>query len=195
MRDAEVVELSVAEAARLRKRYPKLKNRRRVVAVGVDDDPTADLIAAVQPGAMTAVRKPASWEQARRNVAMRRRILDEFGALSAAELGEWATPGAANPHQYASRLRKANRVFSVPFEGRTLFLGFQFDENGRPFPVLAEVLASLRRRFGDSDWSIASWLTSPNPYLPGKARPVDLLPTDSDALTVAARRGTRRVAS
>lgn len=134
MRDAEVVELSVAEAARLRKRYPKLKNRRRVVAVGVDDDPTADLIAAVQPGAMRGSQAGVVGAGPRRNVAMRRRILDEFGALSAAELGEWATPGAANPHQYASRLRKANRVFSVPFEGRTLFLGFHFDEDGRPFP-------------------------------------------------------------
>lgn len=195
MGDAEVVELSSAEADRLRKRYPNLRNRRRVVAVGVDDDPAADLAAAVEASAMTAVRKPASWEQARRNLAMRRRILDEFGALTAAELGDWATPGAANPHQYASRLRKANRVFAVPFEGRSLFLGFQFDEDGRPLPVLAEVLPSLRKRFGDSDWSIASWFTSPSPYLPAKARPVDLLATDAEAVTVAARRGTRRLAS
>lgn len=144
---------------------------------------------------MTAVRKPASWEQARRNLAMRRRILDEFGALSAAELSEWATPAAANPHQYASRLRKANRVFSVPFEGRALFLGFQFDEDGRPLPSLAEALGPLRKRFGDADWSIASWFTSPNPYLPGKARPVDLLARDAEAVTAAARRGARRIAS
>jgi len=195
MGDAEVVELSAAEADRLRKRYPNLRHRRRVVAVGVDDDPAADLAAAVEAGRMTVVRKPASWEQARRNLAMRQRILDEFGALSAGELGEWATPGAANPHQYASRLRKANRVFSVPFEGRTLFLGFQFDEHGRPLPAVADVLEALRKRFGDSDWSIASWFTSPNPYLPGKARPVDVLATDPDGVTVAARRGARRTAS
>ena len=195
MEHAEVVELSTEEADRLRKRYPNLRDRRRVVAVGIDDDPAAAVVAAVEAGATTAVRKPASWEQARRNLAMRRRIFDEFGALSAAELGDWATPGAANPHQYASRLRKANRVFSVPFEGRTLFLGFQFDEHGRPFPALADALASLRRRFGDSDWAIASWFTSPSPYLPGKARPVDLIAGESEAVVSAARRGTRRVAS
>ncbi len=195
MSDAEVVELSAAEAERLRRRHPRLRDRRRVVVVGVDDDPAADLVAAIESGAMTAVRKPASWEQARRNLAMRRRILDEVGALSAAELGEWATPGAANPHQYASRLRKANRVFSVPFEGRALFPGFQFDEGGRPLPGLAEVLEPLRRRFGDSDWSIGSWFTAPNPYLPGKARPVDLLATDVEAVSRAARRGARRVVS
>lgn len=195
MEPAEIVELSAAEADRLRKRYPNLRDRRRVVAVGVDDDPVGDVVAAVEAEGTTAIRKPASWEQARRNLAMRRRILDEFGALSAAELGEWATPGAANPHQYASRLRKANRVFSVPFEGRALFLGFQFDEHGRPFGALVDVLTSLRKRFGDSDWSIASWFTSPNPYLPGKARPVDLLAGDPEAVASAARRGTRRVAS
>lgn len=195
MDDAEVVELSSEEADRLRKRYPNLRHRRRVVAVGVDDDPAADVVAAVEAGAMTAVRKPASWEQARRNLAMRRRILEEFGALSAAELGKWATPGAANPHQYASRLRRANRVFSVPFEGRTLFLGFQFDEDGRPLPALADALASLRKRLGDSDWSIASWFSAPNPHLPSKARPVDLLAENPEAVIAAARRGARRIAS
>lgn len=195
MEDAEIVELSTEEVDRLRKRYPNLRDRRRVVAVGVDDDSAAFVVAAVEAGATTAVRKPASWEQARRNLAMRRRILDEFGALSAAELGEWATPGAANPHQYASRFRKANRVFSVPFEGRALFLGFQFDEHGRPLPAVVDALASLRKRFGDSDWSIASWFTSPNPYLPGKARPVDLLAGEPEPVASAARRGTRRVAN
>jgi hypothetical protein len=195
MDGAEVVELSVEDADRLRKRYPHLRDRARVVAVGVDDDPAADVIAAIEAGAVTAVRKPASWEQARRNLAMRHRILDEFGGLSAAELGEWATPGAANPHQYASRLRKANRVFAVPFEGRTLFLGFQFDEHGRPVPGLADALATLRTRFGDADWSIASWFTSPNAYLPGKGRPADLLAEVPDVVIVAARRGTRRIAS
>lgn len=195
MEGAEVVELSAAEAERLRKRYPNLRGRRRVVAVGVDDDPVAGVVAALESGATTAVRKPASWEQARRNLAMRRRILDEFGALTAAELGEWATPGAANPHQYASRLRKANRVFSVPFEGRSLFVGFQFDEDGRPLPGLSDVLSLLRTRFGESDWSIASWFTSPSPHLPGKARPVDLLAKDPEAVTAAARRGARKIAS
>ena len=195
MEDAEVVELTTKEADRLRKLYPNLRHRRRVVAVGVDDDPTADLVAAVEMGAMTAVRKPASWEQARRNLAMRRRILEEFGALSAAELGDWATPGAANPHQYASRLRKANRAFSVPVEGRSLYVGFQFDEDGRPLPAMADVLAALRKRFGDSDWAIASWFTSPHPHLPSKARPVDLLAEDSEAVIAAAQRGARRIAS
>lgn len=195
MDEAEVVELSTEDADRLRKRYPNLRQRRRVVAVGIDDDPAADVVAAVEAGSMTAVRKPASWEQARRNLAMRRRILEEFGALSAAELGEWATPGAANPHQYASRLRKAGRVFSVPVEGRSLFLGFQFDEDGRPLPAMAEALGALRRRFGDSDWAIASWFTSPNPHLRRKARPVDVLAKEPEAVTAAAQRGTRRVAS
>jgi hypothetical protein len=195
MEHAEVVELSDEDAARLRKRYPHLRDRRRVVAVGVDDDAVAAVIAAVEARSSTAVQKPASWEQARRNLAMRRSIVDEFGGLTAAELGEWATPEAANPHQYASRLRKTSRVFSVPFEGRALFLGFQFDEHGRPLPGLGAALALLRKRFGDSDWSIASWFTSPNPYLPEKARPVDLLADDPDVVVGAARRGTRRVAS
>ena len=193
--EAEIVELSVAEADRLRKRYPNLTHRRRVVAVGVDDDPAAEVLAALEAGPLTAVRKPASWEQARRNLAMRQRILEEFGALSAAELGAWATPGAANPHQYASRLRQANRVFSVPFQGRTLFLGFQFDEDGRPLPALADALALVRKRFGDSDWSIASWFTSPNAHLEGKQRPVDVIATDPEAVIAAARRGAHRVPS
>ncbi len=195
MSEASIVELSVQEVERLRKRYPDLRHRGRVVAVGVDDDPTADVLAALGSGPLSAVRKPASWEQARRNLAMRQRIVEEFGALSAAELGEWATPDAANAHQYASRLRKANRVFSVPFEGRALFPGFQFDENGRPLSAMADTLALLRTRFGDADWAVASWFTSPNPHLPGKQRPVDLLATDPVSVIVAARRGVTRVAS
>ncbi|MFN0030171.1 MAG: hypothetical protein ACKV2O_23715 [Acidimicrobiales bacterium] len=195
MGDAAIVELSAAEVERLRKRYPDLRHWGRVVAVGVDDDPAADVLAALGSGPLSAVRKPASWEQARRNLAMRQRIVEEFGALSAAELGEWATPGAANSHQYASRLRKANRVFSVPFEGRTMFLGFQFDGDGRPLPALADTLALLRTRFVEGDWAVASWFTSPNPYLAGKGRPVDLLVTDPEAVIAAAGRGAHRVAS
>ena len=107
MDDAEVIDLSTDEADRLRKRYPNLRHRRRIVAVGLDDDLAADVVAAVEAGAMTAVRKPASWEQARRNLAMRRRIFDEFGALSAAELGEWATPGSMADRLTTVRLRRS----------------------------------------------------------------------------------------
>ena len=186
---SEIVELSTDEVNRLRKRYPGLREYRRVVAIALDGDPVTDLVSVFENGTAAGVRRPATWEQARRNVVMRRRILDEFGALTAADLGKWATPGASNPHQYASRLRKANKIFSVPFERGSVYPGFQFDQQGRPHPVLAQVLAPLRCRFGDSDWAIASWFTSPNPHLPGKARPVDVLESDPDAVVAAATAG------
>lgn len=192
MASAEVVELDADEARRLRERYPALGNRRRVVAVGLDDDPVADAVAAVEGVVAAVVRKPASWEQARRNLAMRERVLAEFGAVSTAELGEWATPKAPNPHQYASRLKKAGRAFSVPFQGRSLFLGFQLDPEGKPLEGLAGVLEVLRRRFGDSDWSIASWFTSANAFLADKARPADLLASDPEAVLAAANAGASR---
>jgi hypothetical protein len=192
MEQPEVIELSADEVRQLRKRHPRLASRRRVVVVALDDDPVAEAVAAIEGATSIVVRKPASWEQARRNLAMRERILAEFGALTPAELGQWATPRAANAHQYGSRLRKAGRAFSVPFQGKQLFPGFQFDAEGKPVAGLADILAALRPRFGDSDWSVASWFTSPNAHLPGKAQPADLLAKDAEAVLAAAKTGGRR---
>ena len=87
--------------------------------------------------------------------------------------------------------KRLRRQLDLPWESFDQMLRATYEA----LPVLADVLESLQKRFGDSDWSIASWFTSPNPHLPGKARPVDRLPTDAEAVTVAARRGTRRLAS
>jgi hypothetical protein len=69
------------------------------------------------------------------------------------------------------RWRAERRIFSVPADGEHLFPAFQFDQKG-PKAVIASILAALPREF--SDWEIALWFVSSNPWL-GRASPRDLL--------------------
>jgi hypothetical protein len=138
--------------------------------------------------ALTPVRdvpSAAAVLQARRNAEARAALAKEFGLLSSAEVADLAGSQAKNRAALANRWKKEERIFAVSHGGSTLWPGFQFDEDGKPLPVIAEVLAPLSDR--GSTWQTALWFTSVNGWLGGR-RPVDLLETEPDAVVEAARR-------
>lgn len=104
------------------------------------------------------------------NVEIRDRLVEEFGCR---------TPG-----EIAASDVEAGRIFSVRYRDAEVFPGYQFDESGRPLPLIADVLAVLRdvRR----PWEIALWFTSANLWLEGD-RPVDRLRTAPERVVEAAR--------
>lgn len=110
-------------------------------------------------------------EHMRRNVEIRDRLIAEFGSRTPEEL---AAAGVATE----------GAVFSVRYHDAEVFPGYQFDEQGRPLPVIAQVLAVLREV--RSPWEIALWFTGANGWL-GAARPVDLLRTAPEGVVEAAR--------
>jgi hypothetical protein len=132
------------------------------------------------------VPTPAAVLQARRNSEARRSYLEEFGALTSSAVADLAGSTAANRPALANRWRKEERVFSVVLHDTVYYPGFQFAEDGKPLPVVAQVLAELdtKRR---SDWEVALWFSKRSGWLDDR-RPVDLLASDPEAVVAAAVR-------
>jgi hypothetical protein len=68
---------------------------------------------------------------------------------------------------------------------REVFPLFQFDDH-KPIKAVQGVLAAFGER--KAPWKTALWFTSNNGWLPGQARPVDLLASAPDAVVQAAQR-------
>jgi len=68
--------------------------------------------------------------------------------------------------------------------GRTLYPSFQFDEAGQPRPVVAEVLAKLRK-LNLSPWATAIWWNTDHDVLAWRT-PAAVLEEDPEAVLAAA---------
>lgn len=115
----------------------------------------------------------AAVQQALRNAEARQELLDEFGALDSEDIARLAGSTAKNRSATVSRYVSAGQVFAVEHRGSRYYPAFQFDANGRPRPVIAEVLRALQP-YGLDGWEIALWFTTASGWLDDR-RPVDLL--------------------
>lgn len=131
---------------------------------------------------------PAVLDQARRNAEFRADLLERYEVLDAGQVHRLYGSKADNTAALAGRWRSAGKIFGVEHRGRLLYPAFQFDDAGRPKPVVAEILQALG---GRGAWQVASWFTAPNGWLPDDRRPVDVMDTDPDAVAAAAREVTR----
>ena len=156
---------AAADDERGRRRDGRLE--RVVEALLPDDIPTA----------------PAVWH-AQRSAEARLELLREWGAWSAGELADRAGSTAGNRSALASSWRASGRALGVEWNGRTVYPAFQFAADGQPRPMIARVLAQLRRA-GLSDWQTALWFTSATGWLDDR-RPVDLLEDEPEAVEAAA---------
>ena len=200
----EVIEADERARRLLARRYPDLAGR-SVVILSVSTGARATLLPAIRRVAEVVDRgarfrlerliesllptvdvpEPPLLERARREAQVRWRVVRDFGVLTAAELADMAelhgsAPG--NRAQTAHRWRKDGRIFAVPWRGTNVHLAFQFDDEGQPWPVVAEVLDALAAW---PPWDIARWFVTRQPHLE-RQRPVDLLATDPDAVADAA---------
>jgi hypothetical protein len=114
--------------------------------------------------------------------------------------GEWLTAGQINALQSAPPADKTlpagewksrGRIFSVTFEGKEYFAGYQFDATCQPLPVIKEILEALGE-VRDS-WRLAAWFHFPNGWISGTGAnenqpmaPMDALDRP-DAVVEAAR--------
>jgi hypothetical protein len=128
---------------------------------------------------------PPSVLQARRNAAAREALIAEFGLLSSADVAARAGSRAKNKASLANRWKQEGKILSVPHQGSTYYPAFQFDEEGKPYPAVAGVLAALGE--GLSEWGMALWFAGAYGSLDGR-RPVDLLASQPDRVVEAAGR-------
>jgi hypothetical protein len=150
-------------------------------------DSLSDLTRAMTP--MTRVPTAPVVLQARRNAQARSALLEEFGALTSAQVAELAGSGAKNASALASRWRREGRLVAVEHHGTVYFPAFQFDDDGKPKPAVGDVLEQL----GTADlsaWQQALWFTTANGWLDGR-RPVDVLDESSGAVVAAASEAVR----
>lgn len=131
-----------------------------------------------------AVASPAQLAQARRNAYARRRFIEEWSGMTGEQAADLAGSSAKNRAATASRWKQAQRVFAVPYAGKTYFPAFQFHKDGDPKPVIHDILGVLQKHYGP--WEIGLWFTAANGLLGGK-RPVDLLDDDSQKVLAAAK--------
>jgi hypothetical protein len=142
----------------------------------------ARMIEAMMP--RTPVPLPLEVLQARRNAEAREAMLREFGALTSAQVGERAGSKSPNRAALAHKWKSDGRIFSVPHQGTNYFPGYQFDSEGQPIPVIAEVIRILHSL---SPWQLALWFVSRTGWV-GDRRPVDLLTTEPARVVRAAER-------
>lgn len=114
------------------------------------------------------------------NAGKRKEFLDEVAVIDSTRVHEISGNTGSNPSQTAAVWRKANRILGLPVGKRTVYPAFQFDEGGRPYPLMKRVLEALPDDM--TPWQTAFWLVSPSSALDGE------LPLD------AIRRGEERVA-
>ncbi len=193
-------ELNRRERRYLAKEHPEI-TRHSTAVIGAADD--ADLLAqaieivatlqrrgeqldrTIDAMLPSAVPGKAAVLQARRNAEARSALCEEFGALSSSEVADLAGSKATNRAALANRWRKERRIFAVNHRGRALFVSFQFGPDGKPLPVIGEVLRTFGERNGG--WQTALWFTATNGWL-GGGRPVDLLASAPEKVAEAARR-------
>jgi hypothetical protein len=89
------------------------------------------------------------------------------------ELAVLVGSAARNPASTVDCWRRADRIVTVRWQGRTPVPGFQLLGSGQPDPDVRPILQVLRS-YGMNDWEQALWFVVPNPALDG-ARPVDRL--------------------
>jgi len=120
-----------------------------------------------------------------RNAKARARFLAEDKPYTAAEASRRLGSTAKNETAMASRLKQAGKLLAVRDGTVEKYPRFQFDSHGRPLPAMGEILAVFTGRL--EGWEIALWFHSNNGWLPGEARPVDLLRKNPDAVLAAAK--------
>lgn len=129
-------------------------------------------------------------QMAQRLAARHARVLVEFGFVTAEQLADANQSRAGNRHALADNWKKRRQVFAVRRRDeagrvREVFPLFQF-ENFKPVRAVQSVLEAFGER--KSPWKLALWFTSNNGWLPGQARPVDLLGSDPQTVLQAAQR-------
>jgi hypothetical protein len=122
--------------------------------------------------------------QLQRQAEARERFLREFPTLGSQEIAELSGSTASNTAAQASRWKTAGKIFAVTVGRTDRYPAFQFGDDGKPLPIIADVIRTLGDR---SSWALALWLVSHSGWLDGE-RPVDLLTSRPDAVLEAARR-------
>ena len=158
---------------------PDLATSNTVVQVGwrpciIDENVALDEVLSESSSDSELDRESLQWRQA---------FVHAQKSLSAEEVASSFGTSARNRAATASRWASEGKIFSIRFQGRSLYPAFQF-RDGLPLPVIFKMLKEMPDHF--SGWDAAFFLTSPNTYLDG-GKPLELLRTEPERVVALAR--------
>lgn len=128
----------------------------------------------------------AAVAQARMLVDARSEILNSGNFVAAGDVARLAGYSASNPSAQPNRWKREGAIFAIHHNGVDYFPLFGLDPqaNYRPYKALGEVIEIFQ---GTRDgWGLAFWFAGLNSFLDDR-RPQDLLTTEPDLVTAAAR--------
>lgn len=124
-------------------------------------------------------------------LALRTEFLEDVPTFTSAEVHRNAGFPGNNPSQTVHRWRKAGKIFAISHGGRDLYPAFQFGADGKPLPIIEELLAILAKDRERSDWDNAMWFAGETGWLDGD-RPLDVLTSAPEAVKRAAEQEALR---
>lgn len=196
-----VAELSAQERQRLESRHPEIGRGDSALVVAAprpllsaieafarrvawEEEFRERLLQMMTDEAPTGVLDEARVVQVQRQAEARRQFLQEFPTLTSQQVAEMSGSKASNAAAQANRWKTAGKIFALNVGRGDRYPAFQFGEDGRPLPVIEQVLRNME---GRSPWAVALWFASHSGWLNG-VRPVDHLADAPDEVVNAARR-------
>lgn len=142
------------------------------------DDKLQKLIEAITPELQLPL-SPAAIEQVKLNAAARTQFLEQYETYSSSDISRINGSTATNKAALASGWRSKGKIFVIDYKGSLLYPVFQFDNEGRPRKVMAEIITL----FDDENkgWQLALWFVTPNAMLSGKS-PVDMIESEPETV-------------
>jgi hypothetical protein len=143
--------------------------------------------------AVLARRLPAapSPKQIQLNVKARKDLVDEFGVFTSSDISQCAGSRSRNRSALPNSWKRQRRIFAVRQLNQDYYPTFQFDPDGQPKAIIAQVLSKLPKAV--RGWELALWFTTSNGWLDGK-RPVDLLDRAPKQVLLAAEQESNSLA-
>lgn len=117
---------------------------------------------------------------------LRREFIKRFDVLTASELAELPAAQIDAGVGSVERWLREKRIFSIRHAEHDSFPRFQFDLQGKPLPIIAELLSIFGLCEAFTDWDKALWFVAPNGWLDGP-RPIDLMLSDPNLVKDAAK--------
>lgn len=124
-------------------------------------------------------------QMAEETTALRQEFLAEHKPLTSKEVSARANFSSSNAYQAVHRWKSDGKIFSIKHDGRELYPPFQFDDDGRPKPIIRELLKIFARYPARTDWDNALWFAAENDWLDG-ATPIELLDSEPELVKDAA---------
>ncbi|HHQ6627687.1 MULTISPECIES: hypothetical protein [Serratia] len=121
----------------------------------------------------------------------REHILAASEWLTAEQISHLAGFATENPSAQPSKWKSHNRIFSLKKGATQLFPRYALDDNYRPLPVMAVLLASFKNL--KHGWGLAQWFATSNALLAGR-RPMEMLQSYPANVIAAAEYEAKRIA-